>query len=561
MGFIFESMANLLLEMIDTIVFWVCKLGVSFNLNIGSDENYYFKTILPGVKDFADAIGILALVIVFLVMGLKLYQALLGPFASEAEGPGTTVLRAALAFVGVIASHDLFRWFQAGFNAVYSFFQVQYYKNVEEYLAVQLKPPTTATPAGQISEEAINRGKEVVTRTPAPQSSSSSVAKKNDAFKLFSSNNLVPKNDPDGLDMYGLAGLVFTTVLSFALLLTLLKTMFEIYERYVILAVLYYFGPLAFATLVSKNSSVFKNYMIMVGSQFVLMCSNLVFMGVFIDSWLKVIQNLNEGDAFPSSKMFLLTMFIWIAWLLTGQKLDEHLRSLGLSAAQSGQGIMGAIAGSMFLSRAALGGLKNLVTGGLSYGRQAAYGETPLQRGLRSENSPLAKRLNGGHSPSEMKQLKEQGKTGASQTGAGASTLEAANNLKDKTLEAQKAAGKEAAFNPVAGYNKNGDATTSRIYDNEGHRTGVEKSAGSDGQAIYTATTPEAQKTMDKIAAETPGMRVDTLNVQGKEMKAYSMPQGDQNLFEKTLQRTSAEARQAKSKSKGEDDGPKLLTP
>ena len=90
MGFILDSLANILVEALDTLVLWVCNLSVTFRLDIGEDKSV-FSSVFPAsvtgqvkggtntisIEDFATAIGVLAVMLLLLVTIFKIYQLLI----------------------------------------------------------------------------------------------------------------------------------------------------------------------------------------------------------------------------------------------------------------------------------------------------------------------------------------------------------------------------------------------------------------------------------------------------------------------------------------------------
>ena len=144
-------------------------------------------------------------------------------------------------------------------------------------------------------------------------------------------------------------------------------------------------------SLITKGGEVFRSYWWMVFSQFILMCSNLVFLTIFMAAWYEIISkgaNMGgEQSFFKDSQQFITTMLLLISWLIVGQKFDELLRGLGLSAATTGQGILGAALGSVIVARALMGGA---ATAAESTGKFLT-GSTATQRALREGTGLVGK--------------------------------------------------------------------------------------------------------------------------------------------------------------------------
>lgn len=398
MGFVLESFANVLIGAMDTIVLWICTLSVEFNLNIG-ESGSAFSTVFPSavgssvrgasgavtaaIPQFAVAIGVLAVLIVLIITIFKIYVLMASPY-SQSESPGEIALRFILGLTGVISAYPLFRYIQKGFNAAYQLF-VKPYKAVtkffktKNYLALKEK---------EESYESLDRGAQAREQYTNASPTTSTTKNAGDSF-VFGSDHLIGNPKKPGNEAiidHPFALALIELFVGIAMMIALAKLVFEIYERYVILAVLYLFCPLAFATLVAKKGEIFKNYCWMVGSQFILMCSNLVFLGAFMAAWYNVLNkgapSMDGKDVyfFKDSQSFVTTMLLLIGWLLVGQKMDELLRSLGLSAAQTGSGIMGAALGSMMAVRMAVGG----VAAGVGTTGKALTGQTGVQRAWKA---------------------------------------------------------------------------------------------------------------------------------------------------------------------------------
>lgn len=395
MGFILDSLANILVEALDTLVLWICNLSVTFRLDIG-ETGSVFSTVFPSsvtgkvrggsntiaMEDFATAIGALAVMMLLLATIFKIYQLMLNPHA-KSEGPGEIVLKVVLSLAGIVMAYPIFRYLQAGFNTAYSAFTLPYERITRVF---KHKNFLALKEAEEISRAAAS---EYVSRKDGGTGSAAVEASNaKDAF-LLGSDHLI--NPDDGIMEHPFALAIIEIFVGIALMMALIKLIFEIYERYVILAVLYLFSPLAFMSLITKGGEVFKSYWWMVFSQFILMCSNLVFLAIFMAAWYKVIENGANMDEnayfFKDSQHFVTTMLLLISWLIVGQKFDELLKGLGLSAATTGQGIMGAALGSVIVARALMGG----VAAGAGSTGKFLTGQTATQRALRDGTGLVGK--------------------------------------------------------------------------------------------------------------------------------------------------------------------------
>ena len=142
----------------------------------------------------------------------------------------------------------------------------------------------------------------------------------------------------------GLVTIVATTSIVGTLLLVILeialgwnyfKLLLETVERYVVVGVLCYTSPLAFAMGGSKETnSVFRSWCRMVGSQLILLIMNVWFLRAFGSS---VGQFIGNGGALTNGRgSIFLWLFCALAFLKCAQRFDSYLSSIGLNVAQTG---------------------------------------------------------------------------------------------------------------------------------------------------------------------------------------------------------------------------------
>ena len=132
-----------------------------------------------------------------------------------------------------------------------------------------------------------------------------------------------------------IVGLILLLILEISLGWNYFKLLLETVERYIVVGVLCYTSPLAYAMGGSKNTSnVFKSWCRMVGSQLLLLVMNVWFVRSFNTS---VGQYVGNGGALASGGgSVFLWLFCALAFLKTAQKFDSYLATLGLNVAQTG---------------------------------------------------------------------------------------------------------------------------------------------------------------------------------------------------------------------------------
>ena len=146
-----------------------------------------------------------------------------------------------------------------------------------------------------------------------------------------------------------LAVTVISLIFFLAVIIQFTRLLLEAFERYIVMGLMFYTSPLAFSTLVSNETRIiFRSWIRMLISQFLLMALNLFFLGIFYSAFVNLFSQFSvyeegTGYLFKSPADFMCRMCLLIGWLTAGQKIDQHLRSLGLSVAQTGEGLGAAI--------------------------------------------------------------------------------------------------------------------------------------------------------------------------------------------------------------------------
>jgi len=163
-----------------------------------------------------------------------------------------------------------------------------------------------------------------------------------------------------------LVGGLITMFIVIALAWGFITLIAEIIERYVIMCFLFYVAPLPFAGLASNTTqNITTSYLRMIFSQYLLMMFNLCFVYVFCYAYV------NQNTEFESVQQAIIFYLVLLSWLKLGKSLDEHMRTLGLSAAQTGRGLLAeaAIAGSAALRGAQM--LHKGLKGSYNFGKKA----------------------------------------------------------------------------------------------------------------------------------------------------------------------------------------------
>lgn len=137
------------------------------------------------------------------------------------------------------------------------------------------------------------------------------------------------------ISVVSVVGLLLLVILEIALGWNYFKLLLETVERYIVVGVLCYTSPIAYAMGASKTTSnVFRSWCRMVGSQLLLLVMNVWFLRAFNSSMGQYIGN--GGALSTGNGSIFLWLFCALAFLKTAQKFDSYLASIGLNVAQTG---------------------------------------------------------------------------------------------------------------------------------------------------------------------------------------------------------------------------------
>lgn len=154
-----------------------------------------------------------------------------------------------------------------------------------------------------------------------------------------------------GLEIANIVFAILNIILMIGILFEFIKTLLEFMERYLVVQLLLVASPVSGATFVSRStSSVTSNYARMYVSQLFLLIMNRLFMTMFL---MMCITGTYKS---PIGCLFIMSL------LRCGQRLDNYMKSLGLSVAQTGGNLLySAATGVMALGMAmkGMGGIGN----------------------------------------------------------------------------------------------------------------------------------------------------------------------------------------------------------
>ena len=312
MGWIFKGIAQVLVGALTSLFGVFAGVIEELDLDFLDGENNAFLMTIGAnsIKSFSTLFIAIGIALAFGITLFKLMQTMLGP-VSDGEDPGPLAARFIMAVIGVFSSYTIFNMFLESAKIFYDAF-----KKV---------------------------GKETMESTPA------NFFNTNTLSETFSGDDTV-KNAAVAAEEHLLGGiggivLLITLIACVLLFVNYIKLVLEIFERYVTLAFLFYTCPIAFSTLASKSTKkIFGAWMQMVISEMILMCLNLFFVSTFVTGMANLKIGKGTGEI-GSVQSYLISVMILSAWLILGQKADEHLKGLGLATPQTGRGLGAAVLG------------------------------------------------------------------------------------------------------------------------------------------------------------------------------------------------------------------------
>ena len=403
MGWIFDSIANIFLEILNDLLVWTINLARGFQIDIGYDVTnknvgslfvpaYFekgsemtglFDKTFPLASYFFEIFMTLAYVLIIILLINNLFKAFLGPL-SDAPHPLTSIGHAAISAFFVTWSYDFFILAERFVNKIYLEFD-------KIYEVVLVDNKLVNKDMGQLKDSVFD-------------------------FALFDGDQMF--KDDTGVNKMVL--FFITIIFLTALITSFIKLLIEVYMRYVVLGGLFYTCPLAVACSASDSTrEVYTSWIRMVVSQFLLMFLNLFFIAVFTGSITTLFLNMQKQQyAFENPQEFVKMVLLFVSWLVLGQRVDEHLKGMGLSTATTGASLAGAItAGGAALGtawmmasplrRAASNGVKR---GGSKLGEKIGGTET-FQKisnsvtGKASDQIKNAERVNGKLTPDGAKDI------------------------------------------------------------------------------------------------------------------------------------------------------------
>jgi hypothetical protein len=141
----------------------------------------------------------------------------------------------------------------------------------------------------------------------------------------------------------GSAGWLLVIIFGLIMMFQLFKLLFEISERYAIVAILTFMSPFAFAMGGSKNTGdIFKGWTRMYESMLLMMIMNIVFLKMIISAMANV----------PTGAMLFPWLVLVVSLTKTAHKIDGHISKIGLNPATTGSGMRSGLPGMLAYAEA-----------------------------------------------------------------------------------------------------------------------------------------------------------------------------------------------------------------
>lgn len=309
MAWIFEKIVEIVGQAISILISYLAiSVSKLYALKGTETLNYFFSVFNgdpTGASTSSGAFGkvhnmflYIGLAIIFFGMLYNLFKAFFGPLM-QAESPTKTVLKA-------IAFAMLCGYSQAIVAFIFEITKIPY-----NAVASQLQSQTL--------------GKQIVQSIGSPSN----------LLEQAPSAAMNVVMDVMGATLFSPS--LWEAVVAIILLIMLFKNMLmlvlEMAERYLMIGVLTIIAPLCIACgAVKAVEDVFKNWLSWMINACIVLIFNTFFMCMFIFNF--------------KCKADVPYLCMWIAWLKTGQKLDEHMNALGLKTAKTGgfgADVMGAL--------------------------------------------------------------------------------------------------------------------------------------------------------------------------------------------------------------------------
>lgn len=291
-------------------------------MNGTAKELSLFDTIFSGARAFVRMIYVTAIVITIILIAITLIRSIIEPLTKEEE-PVPVILRGVISGMCVVLSYRIMLTLEYPANALYmAFAKAGCSKKV-----LGAGVDASGFLSGK-ADAAVGLSKNLDTiLSPA-----------NDGIFMKALKFAAATSGPG--ELLRLAASLFLLFLVLMIITAYVKLFLEVVERYILLGFMFYTSPLAFSSLTSKGgTAVFKRWLQMVFSQFMLLVSASFFLCTFMGAMNYVATTLSKHGAKIDFATYVLFIAALIAWLDIGVRVDQYLSAIGLSAAQCGSSL------------------------------------------------------------------------------------------------------------------------------------------------------------------------------------------------------------------------------
>ena len=188
---------------------------------------------------------------------------------------------------------------------------------------------------GYICEFLVDMGKDVFTIFKGNTSLDASTPKERFDITLFLEGFVVDNGIPGGILgtlFIGLSELFLVLLIGY----NLFQLVTEVCERWIMVAVLVFFSPLAWATLPSSNTrNIWRKWLSMFIGSLIMMSMSVIFLNLVIGG----LSKQTDGSGVAGAGQFILQLIMVLAMCKVGQHMDSYLQQLGIGVATTGSGL------------------------------------------------------------------------------------------------------------------------------------------------------------------------------------------------------------------------------
>ena len=214
-----------------------------------------------------------------------------------------------------------------------------------------------------------------------------------------------------GAQKVNLASAIVQLFMMSAIVISFFKLLVEVCERWLMVGVLVFFSPLAWATLPSSDTrNIARKFLSMFVGALIMMSMSVIFLRLVVDG-LSTALTVADG---ATADEYMIKLLLVLAMCRIGQRVDSYLQQLGVGAATTGGSMFEEIVGGARALGNSLRGTGNAV--GKAVGHTGDGSAPGSRSGILGFAQNQAENISAGRHA--QKQAKAEGGGGAKQLGA-----------------------------------------------------------------------------------------------------------------------------------------------